>query len=387
MGEREHLLATAELRLAQRGRAGRLSEVAELSDPERRNLVLRCQLTASHGPASSVILKQARGDYAPDDVNAWDTQRFFRDWVGAAFLSELEGAAHAARLLAGDREHGFIVLEDLGHQPSPLRKLLGGSTEQAVLVLEQWVLRLARMHGQSAGQLARYDELMAGLQGVPASALEPLAYFGQDSAQKLCAFLGEQELRSDELESALHQAVSRLEQPSPFRAFIHGDPCLDNSLARGSELLLIDFEMGRPAHALLDAVYLVAPFPTCTCAGRLPNEVAFSLLELYRQELARFIPAASDVAAFNSAVVDACSGWLVYRLGWLLREACQGESRQWEIGTTRGRILCGLEQYLLLNRQLGSAAILHTFAERLLVQLQQRWPDSAPLQLYPAFRA
>lgn len=386
MGEREQLLATAELRLAQRGRPGRLREVAALSDAESRNLVLRCQHTPSHGPPGSVILKQARGDYAPDDPNAWDTQRFFRDWAGAEFLSELDGAAHAARLLAGDRELGFVVLEDLGHQQSPLQELLVGSAERAVLVLEQWMLRLARMHGQSAGQLARYDELMAGLQGAPASALQPLPYFGQDSAQKLCAFLGEQELLTEALASALHEAVSRLEQPNPFRAFIHGDPCLDNSLTRGSELLLIDFEMGRPAHALLDAVYLVAPFPTCTCAGRLPNEVAFSLLQLYRQELARFIPAASDVALFNAAAVDACSGWLVYRLGWLLREAWQGESRPWEIGTTRGRILCGLEQYLLVHRQLGGESALRDHAERLLAQLQQLWPESAPLQPYPAFR-
>lgn len=76
-------------------------------------------------------------------------------------------------------------------------------------MLEQWVLRLAGMHGRSAGELVRYDELMAGLQGVPASAVKPLPYFGQDSAQKLCAFLSEHELLSDELASALHQAVSR----------------------------------------------------------------------------------------------------------------------------------------------------------------------------------
>ena len=269
------------------------------------------------------------------------------------------------------------------HQ-SALDVLLHGTAADATRALEQFVLRLAQLHGATARELGRYDVLMATAQATETP--KKLAYFGQDSAEKLCAFLREIEPLSDELATAIHAAVSRLEEPGPFRAFIHGDPCLDNALIRGSELLLIDFEMGRPGHALLDAVYVLAPFPTCGCAGSLPNDLAFALLELYRQELSRHIPAAADPPVFNAAVLDACSGWLVFRLGWLLRDAWQSDDRPWDIGTSRGRILSGLEQYLLVSHALGGPTRLRGSSERLLAELRRRWPESAPLPLYPAFR-
>lgn len=377
------LLTVVEDRLAERGLVGSVHVVAELSDAERRNLILRCQLTPATGPERSIIIKQVRGDYAPADPDAWDTRRFFSDWVGAEFLSSLEGTAHAARFLAGDREHGVVALEDLGEQPNPLRALLHGSAAEATQALERLMIRLARMHGSSAAHLDRYDELMSMLQG--GGKPKRLSYFGQDSAEKLCAFLREIEPLSDELAAAIHDAVTRLEASSPFHAFIHGDPCIDNAITHDGELLLIDFEMGRPGHALLDAVYVLAPFPTCTCAGLLPRELAFALLERYRQELARHIPAASDIARFNAAVLDACTGWLVYRLGWLLPQAWENNERQWATGTSRGRILTGLEQYLIVSHELGGAARLRGHAERLLTELQRRWPESAPLPLFPAF--
>jgi len=41
---------------------------------------------------------------------------------------------------------------------------------------------------------------------------------------------------------------------------------------------------------------------------------------------------------------------------------------------------------LIVTEKLGGAGRLRGHAERLLSELQRRWPESAPLQLYPAFR-
>ena len=61
-----------------------------------------------------------------------------------------------------------------------------------------------------------------------------------------------------------------MENPGPFHAYIHGDPCPDNVFFIDGEMLLIDFEFGRFGHALRDALYGRMPFPTCWCCNRLP---------------------------------------------------------------------------------------------------------------------
>ena len=385
MSEHSALLHAAERCLAERGHAAApLQLVSELSDAERRNLVLRCALPESDGIRRGIIIKQARGAYDPAKLDEWDTRRLFCDWAGAEFLSSL-GGAHAPAFLGGDRARGFVILEDLGAQRQPLKAaLLHGSANDATRALELLLLRLAGMHGETSSKLGRYTTTISQLQG--AEPPEQLRYFGQDSAEKLCAFLRELEPLSDELAAYAHAAVAKVEAKGPFAAFIHGDPCLENALLQGADLKLIDFELARPAHALLDALYVLAPFPTCSCAGLLPVELAFQLLELYRRELAKHVTAAADLAVFEAAVLDASDGWLVYRLGWLLREAWQGtEDRDWERGTTRGRILTGLDQYLLVSRRLGGGARLAGHVERLLFELERRWPEAQRLSLFPAF--
>ncbi|MEZ4737122.1 MAG: hypothetical protein R3E79_59340 [Caldilineaceae bacterium] len=60
--------------------------------------------------------------YNPDQIDSWDTQRFFRDWAGAEFLSTLPGDPHhGPRFYGGDRGLGFIILEDLGDEHHSLQ--------------------------------------------------------------------------------------------------------------------------------------------------------------------------------------------------------------------------------------------------------------------------
>jgi thiamine kinase-like enzyme len=374
------LVRAAAARLRDRGHeVSELHAVAELSDAARRNLLLRCTARNDTGAPRNVIIKQVRGDYDPARLDSWDTRRFFRDWAGAELLTSLPGSPRGARFLAGDRELGFIVLEDLGEgQRSPLESLLARNAKRAVAELEQYVLALARMHGATLQHQGAYAAVIGQLQRRQPPA--PLEYFGQHSAHELCAALP----LSDDVAELLHAAVARVEEPGPFQALIHGDPCVDNSLFVGDELRFIDFEMARFGHALLDAVYVLAPFPTCSCAGRLPDSLACELLEQYRVALGQYASAANDVGAFQQAVLDACDAWLVYRLGWLLPEAQSG-TREWRIGTTRARLLSALEQYALAARRYAGTPRLLDFAQRLLPDLRQRWPEATSLALFPAF--
>jgi hypothetical protein len=58
-----------------------------------------------------------------------------------------------------------------------------------------------------------------------------------------------------------------------YVGLVHGDPCPDNTLLAPGGPRLIDFERAGAASVALDAGYLLAPFPSCWCFGRLPADV------------------------------------------------------------------------------------------------------------------
>ncbi|HMN30738.1 MAG TPA: hypothetical protein PKE45_21475, partial [Caldilineaceae bacterium] len=112
------IIRAAEQLLSQRSvRTVKFTNVECITDEDRRNRLFRCSVEKpSAGIPASLILKQVVAkNYQPDDATAGDTVRFFRDWVGAEFLSNLPGdPGHAPRFYGGDRQLGFIILEDLG---------------------------------------------------------------------------------------------------------------------------------------------------------------------------------------------------------------------------------------------------------------------------------
>ena len=90
-----------------------------------------------------------------------------------------------------------------------------------------------------------------------------------------------------------------LENPGPWLALIHGDPCPDNAVIVGNGVRLIDYESARPAHALIDGIYLRMGFPTCWCAGQIPSSVVERIESVYRTEIGKSIPIALDARAFR----------------------------------------------------------------------------------------
>ena len=93
---------------------------------------------------------------------------------------------------------------------------------------------------------------------------------------------------------------SRLAHPNQWQALVHGDSCPDNVLFKSGKACLLDFEFSSPGHMLLDAVYWHIGFPTCWCAGTVPEALVGRLDAAYRRELENVLPEIADDRLFLS---------------------------------------------------------------------------------------
>jgi hypothetical protein len=143
---------------------------------------------------------------------------------------------------------------------------------------------------------------------------------------------------------------------------------------------LIDFEFAAPGHILMDAAYWWMGFPTCWCAGSIPDAIAQRIDQAYRKVLAEAAPIAADDNAFavESAIIRIA--WLFDSLTWLLEKALQSEG-PWGTSTNRNRIL----HYLQAAIKAADAAGIRRSATTWMDQLRAQWPNASPLGLYPAF--
>jgi hypothetical protein len=133
-----------------------LTRVEFISERGRRNLLLRCHCSSDTGLPSSLIIKKVKANsYNPNNSNSWDTLRFFRDWIGAQFLSTISDQyPHSPRFYGGDRRLGFMILEDVPHHARLVESLLGCDStsadlsvrHQAERALLQYAACLAQLH-------------------------------------------------------------------------------------------------------------------------------------------------------------------------------------------------------------------------------------------------
>lgn len=390
--------AAAQLLSQQAGVAVQLTDVACISEEERRNRLLRGAIANPPGnlPASVIIKQVVAEAYNPDQIDSEDTQRFFRDWAGAEFLSNLTGdPGHGPRFYGGDRQLGFIILEDLGqNQHSLVQPLLEGNAVSAEAALITYIRRLGQMHADTLGKAAEFRAIwhsatpalkaVAVTQGVAARGLSYLS-----------TVLPELDLLVEPaLLTELQGMYERVEQPGPFGAFVHADLCPDNMFFAGGEagdtvgdtVRLIDFEFARFGHALFDACYPRMLFPGCWCCNRIPQAIVVKLESVYRAELGRTCPAAADDHLYAQALVDVCGFVLLEEtLPWQLPVALEG-NRQWGLVTVRTRLLASLAAFIDTATEFDRLPQFRNAASQLLVTLQARWPEVEALPLYPAFR-
>ena len=66
--------------------------------------------------------------------------------------------------------------------------------------------------------------------------------------------------------------LSLLLNETGYHGLVHGDACPDNVRFLDGRCRIFDFEHSGWGTVVLDASYLLAPFPSCWCFGRLPPQ-------------------------------------------------------------------------------------------------------------------
>ena len=372
-----------------------IAQAQLLTEAERRNRVWRCTLQwASHraDQPDSVIIKQvAPANYAPDDDENPDTQRFFGDWAGAAFLSQLGNAegndSQGPKFFGGDRAAGFVIIEDMGEHHSLVEPLLEGNATSAANALRAYTERLGKMHAAAYGRQADFDAIRRTLH----PRLVDQKTDGRVSLQQRQNQITETNIRLSQLGLVLSDAAlaevnaifDAVYMPDQFLTFIHADPCPDNVFYNGDTLRLIDFEFGHYGHALRDALYTRIPFPTCWCSKRVPSELVKELEDQYRRIFGVVCPAILDDAVFNAEVATVAGSWAINCLESV--NELMEQDWQWGIMGRRGRILARLETFVAAADTAKQWPALRDNCARIHAALLQHWPGEMGQPLYPAF--
>jgi phosphotransferase family enzyme len=365
----------------------RFTNVERLSESGRRNLILRCLSSPISDLPSSYIIKKVESDsYDPEDADSWDSQRFFSDWIGSQFLSALGGEAnHGPQFYGGNRELGFIILEDLGHHRSLVEPLLHEDAISAEKSLFRYSTRLGKLHADTHKELSAFELLFHSVNSTGKSFAPKASQLEQSIQQVQTSLEGLGVLAEATLLQELTAVATAVVDPGPFLAYIHGDPCPDNVFDTPDQLRLIDFEFGHFGHALIDATYARMIFPTCWCANRLPRAIVAQMESRYRRELIQGCSEAQEDRVFELALVTICGFWLLNTLARHLERALE-EDQSWGLASLRQRVLARLEAFVNTSEDFSQLPALRGTASRLLTLLGKRWPESTQLPLYPAFQ-
>jgi Ser/Thr protein kinase RdoA (MazF antagonist) len=303
-----------------------------------------------------------------------------RDQARGAFGIELAALEYlsampepvAPRLLGADAEAGLLLMEDLGPGRSLADSLLAGSPEAAQGVhadLVAYARALGALHAWSRERPAAFAALRA--RHAPGAALEPawLGAVGRGRAGFLAVAAG-LGLPTAGVEDEI-KTITNITNGAAFPGLVHGDACPDNVRMRGGECLIFDFESSGWGPVTLDAAYLLAPFPSCWCFGRLPAGAAAAALDAYR---ARVGEAGIELGPdWDAAMAAAMAVWVIAR-GTALREAL-GEDDSWGTTTIRPRLLAWLRSFAAAAGRAGTLPRLRALAADLEEVLSQRWPQ------------
>jgi hypothetical protein len=295
-----------------------------------------------------------------------------------AALHALAGASGSPALLAESDEPPFVVMPHLDGTGSLADALLGSDEAVARAALITWAEALAALHvaGTPGTRAAFADALAERSPGLrPRTLVDDFASAAGMYADKL-AELGLPPHRQalDELRSL----PSELADPH-HEVLSPADTCPDNNVITPERMHLIDFEHAELRHRAWDVAYLRAPWPSCWCAWRIPEDAGEMAVATYRE-------AAGEDASGPRFLADlelATLGWQAMTPAWFLGGALAGDDRDAapRRPSRRAFVLHRLDA-VAAN---GSHPALASMAADLCAELRARWGE-VPLELAPAFR-
>ncbi|MDN5748512.1 MAG: hypothetical protein L0H64_08385 [Pseudonocardia sp.] len=293
-------------------------------------------------------------------------------------------------LIAHDPTARLLVLEDLGRSSTLADKLFGPDPAAAQRCLLSWARALGRMQASTAGRENDFGALLRRL-GERAWR-DPVA----DDARAALAGVSEL-LRADlgiEVPAqALREAhdTARLLGGSRYRAFSPSDTCPDNNLVTSRGVRFVDFEWGCFRDVALDAAYFRVPFPGCESSFALPEGMAETMLEAWRNEVAPVWPDLDDPGLLEHRLFDAQLLWVWLRTWWLLPRIRGGDTAIGVDATRSPRISTALAHYwrqMAVSAATGGRHASAELGEAVAAALGERYPDAPrSLPMYPAFRS
>lgn len=386
------------------GKEVQIQSIVQLSDPKRRNLILRIILQPTEKFPHSLILKQTKTNSRKEKANQ-DLDRFSRDWAGLEFLSSLHPRGDtttptAPHFFGGSLQYRFVLLEDLGEKHiSLVDSLTEDNPEMAEAALRRFVTCLGEFHADSFGKTDQFNGIFHRLNPTAKSWEDEFETSFEKKISSITSALSNFNIQlSEELSSEIKLVIRANLEPGPFTTYIHGDICPDNVFDNPemNELRLIDFERGSVKNALLDGTYLRMGMPTCWCAKSVPDNLIESLETIYREQLLKKIPEARNDTAYHKAYTDACAFWLLRTVSeieeFLEKDRRFGtgpvpEKSIWnpEKNMARPRMITRLQAFVYIATKYDRYPHLRSMAQQILEKLKVIWPETKPMDVYPAF--
>ncbi|HEU4370551.1 MAG TPA: phosphotransferase [Methylomirabilota bacterium] len=374
------MLGSDERRAAERILAEAWGEAVAVRAAEvvagRRHVV---RLSADDG--RTAILKRSR---ATDSGGRWGDEPagLASEWTALDLLGAMPEPV-AARLLGGDATRRLIVIEDLPPGRLLAHSLLGSDPVTAWADLVAYAEALAAVGAWSRDRAAEHAAACRRRGLDPGGGSWWVRVIGRrrEGFLAFAADLGLPTAGADAEIAEIEQILDGEIAPG----FVHGDPCPDNIVLIDGRCRLLDFERSSWGSVVLDAAYLIAPFPSCWCFAGLPAEAVGPALAAYRAGLAAAgqEPAHGPGRDWDRAVAAALAGWLVARGDTIARVWSQDSDDLWGTTTMRPRLRAWLEGFLAAP---GAAAFpaLARLAGVLAEQAREAWPD-VTVPAYPAF--
>jgi hypothetical protein len=398
----QNAIDTAQRILSQQwGQPIKLSVAHEFSS---QSTVLRCGVekgSAEH--PSSIILKilpHHEHDRREEGLNL--ANRFFNEWGSLLFLSGLESNQELAPLLiAADEDSGLVIIGDMGEHPTLVDIWEGNDRVLAEKIVVEGAVTLGRIHTESIGQSDRYWAFVDAHDYVP-----PLVDGNIDLRKFLFRFKPLFEDLGIEISEAFWdeflEVQSRLHSEGPFYGFTHFDLGPHNMLAVDDGVRIMDFEMAKFGHVLIDVVDPRMNFPSCNWGLRIPSDLVETWEAAHREALRVAYPAAGDDAQYYPAMVDACAHWAIQKFGgfygeYLMPRMAEGDTFEAQVMQEKGERIVWLKTWTMTRLRSFVAYAEHhdclphfrETIQRLIDRVEEIAPgisELGDLELFPAFR-
>lgn len=333
----------------------------------------------------SVVIKRvnvAEGEtYDPNNPQG-AAFRLFNEWASLHFLDRVaDGGAPTPGFIAGDREHGLIVIEDFGDGTRLDQLLLADNADAAQEGLIALFGAVGKVHALTAGKRREFEALRTGLGPVEEKTTQGEG-FRRDIKQA-------GEIFTFDLAAGLSEEIDMIAEfltnPAPFDVLTHGDPCPDNCLYVDGEMKILDYEFGMFRTAFWDGAFPRIHFPTCWCVSRLPDSVVELAENAYRKEFAQGCAAVNDDHLFYRAMTAHC---IRHAFGVTIsfHSNLLEEDGEWGLVSQRQRLVRRLDVTAEACERFGEFPAFGTLCRDLVKQLRTVWGDLVGMPFYPAFK-